>query len=53
MYIPNFGSGNVTVWKDKGGKCVSFETLAMSVPNAVVLPELVQACLNVLSNAKR
>lgn len=53
IYIPKFGGGNVTVWKDKGGKGVSFDTLAMSVPNAVVLPELVQGCLNVLSNAKR
>ena len=53
IYIPKFGAGNVTVWKDKGGEGASFETLAMSVPNAVVLPELVHACLNVLSNAKR
>jgi hypothetical protein len=53
IYIPKFGAGNVTVWKDKGGKGVSFETLAMSVPNAVVLPELVKACLNASSNAKR
>ena len=53
IYIPKFGAGNVTVWKNKNGKGVSFAAVPMSTANAVVLPELVQACVNVLTNAKR
>jgi hypothetical protein len=46
IYIPKFDSGQVVLWKDKDGKGVLFEQIAMSVDNAVVLPELVQACVN-------
>ncbi len=46
IYIPKFDSGQVVLWKDKDGKGVLFEQIAMSVDNAVVLPELVQACIN-------
>lgn len=46
IYIPKFDSGQVVLWKDKGGSGVLFEQIAMSVDNAVVLPELVQACIN-------
>lgn len=53
IYIPKFGSGNVTFWKNKDGKDVLFATIPMSTPNAVVLPKLVQACVNLLTNAKR
>ncbi len=53
IYVPKFGSGNVTVWKNKDGKGVSFAIIPMSTPNAVVLPELIKACVNALSNAKR
>ena len=53
IYIPKFDSGNVNVWKHKNGKGASFATVSMSTPNAVILPELVQACINVLPNAKR
>ena len=53
IYVPKFGAGDVTVWKDKNGKGVSFATVPMSTPNAVVLPELVKACVNMLTNAKR
>lgn len=53
IYIPKFGAGNVTVWKNKAGKGVAFATIPMSSPNAVVLPEFIQACVNVLTNAKR
>jgi hypothetical protein len=53
IYVPKFGSGNVTVWKNKNGKGVSLATISMSTPNAVVLPELIKACVNVLTNAKR
>jgi len=53
IYVPAFGAGNVTVWKNKNGKGVSFATVPMSTPNAVVLPELIRACVNVLTNARR
>lgn len=53
IYIPKFGAGNVTVWRNKGGKGVSFATIPMSTPNAVVLPEFFQACVNVQTDAKR
>ena len=40
-------SGVVALWKDKGdGTNSQFATVEMSVPNAVVLPELVQECYN-------
>ena len=41
IFIPKLDSGNVIVWKDTGKQ---FTTVEMSVPNAVVMPELVQAC---------
>ena len=53
IYVPKFASGKVTVWKDKNGKGVSFATVPMSTANAVVLPELIKACVNMLTNAKR
>ena len=53
IYVPQFCAGNVTVWKNKNGKGVSFATVPMSTPNAVVLPELIKACVNVLTNARR
>jgi hypothetical protein len=46
IYIPKFSAGMVVVWKDKDGKSAQFSTIPMSTPNAVVLPELVQACYN-------
>ena len=53
IYTPQFAAGNVTVWKNKNGKGVSFATISMSTPNAVVLPELVKACVEAVLNAKR
>jgi hypothetical protein len=53
IYMPQFGAGNVTVWKNKNGKGVSFATVPISTPNAVVLPDLIKACVNVVTNAKR
>ena len=51
IYVPQFGAGNVTVWKNKNGKGVSFATVPMSTPNAVVLPDLIKACVNVATDA--
>lgn len=44
IYIPKLDQGNVTLWKNKDGHSEEFATIAMSTPNAVLLPELVQAC---------
>jgi hypothetical protein len=46
IYIPKFDSGMVVLWKDKDGSGQQFTTVAMSTPNAVVIPALVQACIN-------
>jgi hypothetical protein len=46
LYTPKFSSGMVVLWKDKDGKGVQFTTVAMSTPNAVIIPALVQACIN-------
>jgi hypothetical protein len=44
IFIPQFASGSVTLWKNKDGKAASFKSLSTKTPNAVVLPELVKAC---------
>jgi len=46
IYTPKFDSGMVVLWKDKDGSGHQFTTVAMSTPNAVVIPGLVQACIN-------
>ena len=52
IYIPKLSSGNVIVWKDKGGKGVVFDTISMSIPNAVILPELLPAAKQAGLNAR-
>ena len=45
IFIPKMHQGQVILWKDKNGERVSsLLSIPMSAPNAVVLPELVQAC---------
>lgn len=44
IYIPKFHQGAVILWEDKDGKSVQFASIPMSTPNAVVLPDFVQAC---------
>ncbi len=44
VYIPKFSAGFVVLWKEKDGKSQQFATVAMSTPNAVIIPALVQAC---------
>lgn len=46
VYIPKFDSGQVALWKDKDGTGEVFTTIPMSTANAVVIPELVKACVN-------
>lgn len=52
IFVPDFDAGNVTVWKNKDGKGVLFASIPMSKPNAVVLPELVKACVNEYANER-
>ena len=44
IYIPKFHQGSVILWKDKDGKSEQFASVSMTIPNAVVLADLVQAC---------
>lgn len=54
VYIPVLSSGNVVLWKATNGKSSTFATLPMSTPNAVILPELVKACVGTAqSHARR
>lgn len=46
VYVPKFDSGNVILWKDKKGTSRQFSTVEMSTINAVVIPELIKACVN-------
>lgn len=50
-YIPKFSEGNVIIWTSKDGNAVQLAAVPMSTPNAVVLPELIKACVaRVLGN---
>jgi len=44
IYIPKMFQGQVIMWEDKDGKSVEFAQIPMTVPNAVIIPDLVQAC---------
>ncbi|MCX6722859.1 MAG: hypothetical protein NT094_02190, partial [Candidatus Staskawiczbacteria bacterium] len=44
IYIPKFEQGMVVLWEDKDGKSKVFQTIPMFNANAVLIPELVQAC---------
>ncbi|MEO6077466.1 MAG: hypothetical protein ABIP54_01655 [Candidatus Andersenbacteria bacterium] len=44
IYIPKFDQGAVIMWEDQDGKSVQFALIPMSTLNAVVIPDLVQAC---------
>jgi hypothetical protein len=51
IYLPKLGAGNVIVWTTKDGKATQLTAIPMSTPNAVILPELVKACVErVLGN---
>ena len=45
MYVPKFSQGNVILFKKKDGVGKQFETISMEDSNAVVLPELLNACI--------
>lgn len=44
IYIPKMFQGQVIMWEDKDGKSEQFAQIPMSTPNAVIIPDLVQAC---------
>ncbi|MBP7804671.1 MAG: hypothetical protein KA052_00415 [Candidatus Pacebacteria bacterium] len=44
IYIPKLFQGQVIMWEDKDGKSTEFSQVAMSTPNAIIIPDLVQSC---------
>jgi len=44
--IPKFISGMVVLWKNENGKVKQFSSIDTTIPNAVIIPELVRACYN-------
>ena len=44
-YLPKLSAGNVIVWTAKDGQATQLTAIPMSTPNAVILPELVKACV--------
>ncbi len=44
IYIPKMFQGEVILWEEKEGKSVQFTSVSMSTPNAIIIPDLVQAC---------
>ncbi len=44
IFIPQFHQGQVILFKEKKDKGKQFAAIKMDEPNAVVLPELIQAC---------
>lgn len=46
MYTPQLYSGTVVLWNEENGKSKQFANIPMSTQNAVLIPELVKACVN-------
>lgn len=44
IYIPKLEQGMVVLWEEKDGKSKVFDSMPMSNANAVLIPDLVQAC---------
>ncbi len=44
IYIPKMFQGEVILWEEKEGKSAQFTSVSMSTPNAIIIPDLVQAC---------
>ena len=44
QYIPKMFQGEVILWEEKEGKSTQFTSVPMSTPNAIIIPDLVQAC---------
>jgi len=44
IYIPKMFQGEVILWEEKEGKSTQFTSVSMSTPNAIIIPDLVQAC---------
>ena len=44
IYIPKMFQGQVILWEEKGGNSAQFTSVSMSTPNAIIIPDLVQAC---------
>jgi hypothetical protein len=46
IYIPRFLAGNVVLYEDDAGKVKSFASIPMATANAVILPSLLQGCVD-------
>jgi hypothetical protein len=46
IYIPQFFGGNVILYKEIDGRGKSLASIPMRTPNAVILPVLLQECVN-------
>jgi hypothetical protein len=46
VYVPQLDAGDVVLFKDNNGKGKQFTRISMSTVNAVILPELIKACVN-------
>jgi len=46
IYVPQYVTGDVVLFKDENGKARQFTRVPMSTQNAVVLPKLIRACAN-------
>jgi CheY-like chemotaxis protein len=46
IYVPEIAYGFVTLFKDMGGKGQLFKQIPMSTINAIILPGLIQACVD-------
>jgi hypothetical protein len=44
IFAPSMIAGSVILMEDRGGRAKKFAGVPMSTPNAVVIPDLVQAC---------
>lgn len=44
IYIPKMFQGEVILWEEKEGKSTQFTSVSMSTPNAIIIPDLIQAC---------
>jgi hypothetical protein len=53
VYTPAFGYGEVLVWQSKKDKRVKLTAISMLEGNAVLLPELIPACISVAQKHSR
>lgn len=53
IYAPSISAGNVMVWMNRNDTRSLFASIPMSTANAVVIPELVTACVDIVANEQQ